>query len=193
MELDLHPDDLQRLAQKEVQSIIDDYVRLQHPSTRNRTYLNEAFLNARDALFDSTFLFSTFKTEENQDMSMQDLLDICMSDDTMKLPVLQKYCVTAAHDFWKERPLNTLKVTDDVTFDGHSYHVFHSEDETYIDFDDQIIYCNKKDSTLHQEQFMKLLMQLVAFHLELKVPQKTLIEFGGAVFRLLRMNDAFRK
>lgn len=194
-EFDAH--DVQRLHEMILKQAMEDYVKLQHPRTRSKQYLQEAFQHAVDMLFDSTYRFLYLKNDDGGELSLAEMMTTILHKETVDLNKLRNHLIKDAEMFWAAKDIKTLDIPDDIVVDGHIYMVLPIEDDAIedsyrIDYDKKEIYLNKNSSdSTNQEALCLAMIELVAHHDDVKVSGVALDRLGRGLFRLLRMNNCF--
>lgn len=185
--------DYQKLLGMVLRQAMDDYVKLQHPQFRSKKYLQEAFDHAVDMLFDSDYRFLCIKNDEEECMTLKELVGEVLETGSVETDKLKNYLVDESVRFWETKVLRTVYIPDSLIVDGHVYSVIHTEDDDpSINYEDKMIYINKKsDNSDNQEAFVLLVAEAIAYHNELTIAQKTLRKFGSSLFRCLRINSCF--
>ncbi len=190
----LEPVDHKKLLEMILKQTMDDYVKLQHPRMRERKYLEETFLEANDMLFDPEWRFMHLENEDGDKMNLQMMLTGILGKENLDVRLLQNRLISDAETFWMNKNLHTIKIPEVVVIDGHIYSVFHSMDVEghHIEYDSKEIHLNKDTAdSENQEEFCRMLVELVAHHTEVRMPGAQLDKFARGFFRLLRMNDCF--
>lgn len=185
-------DDRSKLFYHIIYQALEDYTKLQHPSMRRKRYLEEAFCHANDMFFDETFQFLQITNDDGQHMGFQEMLTELFAH-TVPIKRLQEYLVTTAKEHWEGRALNTIKIPENVIMDGHCYVVNQEVDEEpHIKFDEKIILLDKTQTdSYNQEEFCRLLIQIVCLHEEVPMSKSNMDKLGRGLFRMLRLNDCF--
>lgn len=186
--------DLNKLMYSVLTHAMDDYVKLQHPKTRTKKYMQEAFNSAVDMFFDKEFCFEHFLDDEGKQISFKEFVSQLMSDDRIDLEKIKQRVINDAHSFWQNKFIYTIEIPESLIYNGHVYSVLHVEDneDAFVDFDNKLILINKdSESSDNQELFMQLVLQVVSHHEDLKIPLVNMTKLGSALFRLLRMNSCF--
>jgi hypothetical protein len=193
----------QSLLKPLITQIMDDYIRLQHPSKREPVYLKEAFLTAIAALWDDDFTFAEFKNEKGEDMSFKEVLAARFGIENLSISEIHKIdlgpiqaeCIQEAKEYWLDKCLQVVELPDFLIFDGRSFSVWKSDDEEpHVDYKAMVIYVNPiEDEREMSEQFLQLSLEIAAYYRELKINKETLGEFSKAAYDLLRMNACFRQ
>lgn len=192
----------QSLLKAVISQVMDDYIRLQHPSRRDQHYLKEAFCSAIACLWDEDYeiewpqedkepvklsfkeiLASRFGIEE---LSQQEIHKI-------NLGLIQEECIREAKAYWLDKQLEVVTIPDFLIFDGRAFSIWRTDEESKIDYENAIIYIeDTNDSRELNQSFIRLTMELAAYYRGLKIKDELLDEFSDAWYELLRMNSCFR-
>lgn len=186
--------DLKRLMHAILKQAMDDYIKLQHPITRKKKYMQEAFDSAVEMFFDSEYSFMYVKDEEDNMMSLKDLVYELMGDDRVQVDKIKDHVINSARTFWENKFINTIDIPDSLVFDGHVYSVYHTDDndEANIDFKNKILTINKDSSCSEsQQQFIQMCMKIICYHEEYKISASVIDKLGNSVFKLMKMNSCF--
>lgn len=185
--------DRQTLLWAILRQAMDDYIKLQHPRTRRKKYLEESFEHAVDMLFDSDYRMLYVKNEDGEDMALKDLVAEILNDDRTNLKQFKSKLIDDTLAFWETKQVHTLDIPSNLIFDGHVYSIQqHNDPEPIIDFLNKIIYLNKDASdSENQEKFVIIALQVAAYHQDWSISKNALEQMGKAIFRLLRMNACF--
>jgi hypothetical protein len=172
---------------------IDDYIKLQHPKFRKKKYLQEAFDSAVNMFFDSDFQFLHIKDPEGNFMSLKELASSILEDDRLDMEKIKIHVVSEARDFWETKMINTIYIPSTFIYDGHVYHVHHTdEDDTHIDLDKKIITLNKQtENSDNQQRFIETVIKLICYHEDIAISQKNIAKIGKGIFKMLRINSCF--
>lgn len=186
--------DLKRLMHAILKQAMDDYIKLQHPITRKKKYMQEAFDSAVEMFFDSEYSFMYVKDEEDNMMSLKDLVYELMGDDRVQVDKIKDHVINSARTFWENKFVNTIDIPDSLVFDGHVYSVYHTDDndEANIDFKNKILTVNKDSScSENQQQFIQMCIKIICYHEEYKISASVIDKLGNSVFKLMKMNSCF--
>jgi len=112
--------DWQMLLKGVITQIMDDYIRLQHPTRRNAHYLKEAFLSSIAALWDEDYEFDLFLDEDGKPLTFRHLLtnrfgiENLSHDEVHKidLGIIQNECIHEAKEYWLDKCLKVVEVPD---------------------------------------------------------------------------------
>lgn len=194
--------DWQALLKALISQIQDDFIRLQHPSRRDQTYLKEAFLSTIAALWDVDYTFTEFKNEKGEDMTFRQImaqrfgLEELSKDEIHKINLgpLQDECINEAKQYWLDKMLKVVTVPDFLIFDGRAFSVWRHEEETKVDYENMIIYLedNLEDREMN-EIFISKTMEIAAYYRDIKIKEDVLLDFSKAWYDILRMNGCFRE
>lgn len=186
--------DLRRLMRAILDQAIDDYVKLQHPTSRKKKYMQEAFESSVNMFFDETYTFMYLCDDDDDPMDFSEFIHKLMDDDRVEARKIRDHVVTLAKTFWDNKLVNTISIPSTVQYEGHVYQVRHTETarEFGVDFDNKIISINKSlRTTENQENFLLLCLKVVCFHEDIKIPLASLNKLSSSVFKLLKMNSCF--
>lgn len=186
--------DLKRLMHAILKQAMDDYIKLQHPITRKKKYMQEAFDSAVEMFFDSEYSFMYVKDEEDNMMSLKDLVYELMGDDRVQVDKIKDHVINSARTFWENKFVNTIDIPDSLVFDGHVYSVYHTDDndEANIDFQNKILTLNKDSSCSENQQLLiQMCMKIICYHEEYKISASVIDKLGKSVFKLMKMNSCF--
>lgn len=187
-------EDLKRLMHAILKQAMDDYIKLQHPITRKKKYMQEAFDSAVEMFFDSEYSFMYVKDGEDNMMSLKDLVYELMGDDRVQVDKIKDHVIDNARAFWQNKFINTIDIPDSLIFDGHVYSVYHTDDndEANIDFKNKTLTVNKNSScSENQQQFIQMCMKIMCYHEEYKISASLIDKLGNSVFKLMKMNSCF--
>lgn len=184
-------DDYKTLLYQIFKHALDDYVKLQHPRSRSRAYLQEALDAAVDMFFDSDYAMLYVMDSSGEPLTLKTLVQELIEDDTVDLEKVKQYVVDEAYNYWENREMNTLFIPDSFVFQGHVYSIFQTEDEPHIDFNSKVIHTCKEDTTENQEKFMQLIAQVIFYHEDIPMAGQKLDRIGKSIFQALRMNSCF--
>jgi hypothetical protein len=185
-------DDYRLLLFHVFRQALDDYVKLQHPKQRSRTYLQEALDAAVDMFFDSEYSMLSIEDPEGRPLTLKRMVQEMLDDDRVDLNLIKSHVVEQAYKHWENKTINVLFIPDSFVFQGHVYNVHHVEDEDWsIDFDEKIISIDKTSSTENQERFMQAVMQILFYHEDIPMARAKLDRLGKGLFQALRMNSCF--
>jgi len=186
--MEITQEDHRKLMSAILRQTIDDYIKMQHPRYRRRKYEREAFWSARDLLWDDDCVLN-IQDAEGLDMNLSSLCEAASDRDNVDIKNLRKYLIKQSQEYWKEKPVKTVEIPEDVVIEGHAYQVQQAED-TEIDFENKIILLDKLSPTA-EEEFMRAMVDLTCHHGEIKTSGKARKELGKALYRLLRINSCF--
>lgn len=193
--------DWQIILKAVITQIQDDFIRLQHPSRRNQTYLKEAFLSSIAALWDADYEFAEFKNEEDENMSFREVMAIrfgienLSKDEIHKIDLgpLQEECITEAKEYWLDKSLKIVDVPDFFIFDGRAFSTWRHSEESKVDYEEMIIYLEDlQDEKEFSEAFITLVTEIICYYRDIKIKQETITEIASGLYEALRMNACFR-
>lgn len=187
-------EDWKILLQAILQQGLDDYIKLQHPKHRRKKYIQEEFLNSIDMFFDPEYRFSLLKNDEEQDMSVLDLIGTIADNDIFDISTLQNWVINEADTYWSTKPMPIMRIPDTVQLFGHVYEVLHQENEEdySLDLDEKKIYLNKSNEfPVFQRIFLVATLQLICHHKDLKISVSSLRGLATGLHSVLTMNECF--
>jgi hypothetical protein len=189
--------DYRALLQNVLRQAIDDYIKLQPPNQRRRTYLQEAFQDAVDMLFDSEYRALNIKNPHGEDISLKELIQLALDKDSVspkQLAEFRESIIQQSLEFWENKDLNTLYIPRSLVIDGHVYTVVQDKtvEEYDIDFEDKIVFLSGDfdNSTTHQH-FIHVVALLMFHHTEISMSAKNIEAISKILFRTLKMNSCF--
>ena len=183
-------DDYQLLAEKVLLQAMLDFVRLQHPAHRDRRYLLEAFMDAADMFFDPDYLVGDFVDDEGNPVDLQGFLKIATDRERTDINKLHEYLRQNSLEHWlpKEKEI-LIKIPPIFTIKSIPWYSEHREQDGYdIDFDERIVYVNKK-SARGQQDFIEAMLDIIWDMLDIKIQAKKRHEFSELLYETLVIND----
>jgi hypothetical protein len=183
-------DDYQLLAEKVLLQAMLDFVRLQHPAHRDRRYLLEAFMDAADMFYDPDYVVGEFVDDDGNPVGLEGFLKIATDRDRTNISGLHKYLRRSSLEHWKPEEKEILvKIPSIFTVKSIPWYTEHHENDTHeIDFDERIVYINKK-TAIGQQQFVEAILDILWDILEVKIPGKARKEFSCLLYETLVIND----
>lgn len=187
---DTAKDDYQLLAEKVLLQAMLDYVRLQHPAHRDRRYLLEAFMDAADMFYDPDYLVGEFVDDAGNPVDLEEFLKVATDRDRTNIPGLHAHLRASSLEHWKPKEKEILiKIPPIFTIKSIPWYTEHHEKPGHeIDFDERIIYLNKK-TPQGQQDFVEAMLDIIWDLLELKVAAKKRKEFAELLYETLVIND----
>jgi len=185
--------DYRTLARETLFQAMRDYTSLQHPKTRRRKYLQEAFESAVDLFFDPDFTLMSFEDGFGEDMTTEEFVRIATGFARADVEKLKTHLIETSLAFWDKKEMKTVEIPDTIVIEGHIYYVEHvSSPDVELDLDSKRIYLNRdaKDSE-NQERFVVAVMELTMHHQEVRLSAAKRKDIARAWFRTLRMNNCF--
>lgn len=185
--------DYRKLLQNLLMQAVDDYIKLQHPAYRRKTYLEEAFLSAVDMFFDAEYQFSNFKTNENTYMALKDLVSEALQTEDPDIEKFKANLIEKTKDFWHEHRAKTIYILDFVSIEGHTFETKHFEIESFeVDWDNKIIMLNKLPCFENEKTFMRAITHVALELNEMDRSYEDTLKLSGIFFNLFKTNDALR-
>ncbi len=194
MEFDpIEPEDLNKLTIQVFRQALEDYVHLQHPSTRVKKYVHEAFLSAVDLFWDPTYRLDLFKDENNDPMDLEEFLKLASDRSNLDLEAFTKYIQDQSTIYWSNKLVNTITIPDIMMICNTPYDVSHIDEEQFkVDYDNRVLYINKKPSEVNNIRFVTAILEIICFHQDLRVNKTAQKELGNKFYNVLKMNNSFR-
>ncbi len=175
---------------------IDDYVKLQHPASRNRKYLQEFYLTAIAFLFDDTYTLENIKNGFNEDMSVPDLISEVMDTDKPNMKRLRQYAINQTKEYWENKNMPVIDhIPDTVCISGETYMVQHAHISSFaIDHEAKTIVLDKHTSDTNKTNFLKACMTVIIEQEDLsnaKITAAAVSKLTKALAWLLKVNNCF--
>lgn len=173
---------------------LDDYIKLAHPSARTKKYLQEHYLTAVDSIFDPEYRFAFIKNDENQDISMAEVIGEILGSEQAPIQDLQKYAVERARDYWEQKTVpNVLDTIPDTVFiAGHTFNIEHAHIKRFtIDPDTKTITLDKKPTQENQRNFLEAVLSAIVLVLDMNLKASVVRELTKALYTVLKVNDCF--
>jgi hypothetical protein len=184
--------DYQLLAEKVLLQAMMDYVRLQHPNSRDRKYLTEAFMDAADMFWDPEYRIGPFTNDDGKPMDVMEFLKLAADRERVDLQGLQKHLKAQSYTHWKPLERDIMTIPDVLTIKAEPWYVEHEETTEYtIDFDERRIFLNKKEHC-GQIALLTAVIDILWDDLGVKTSARKRREFAEALYQTLVMNDNFR-
>lgn len=183
--------DYKKLLISVLNQAIDDYIKLQHPSYRRKTYMQEAFLNAIDMFFDETYQLEAFVDEDSEHLSLNKLITEALGIESPDIKAFQEYIIKTTRDFWYANRAKTIYIPDTVSIEGHVFDIKQS-DTTSIDFKNKAIFLNKEITTENEQNFLKTVLTVAYQITKTDISETDLQKQSNILFNLFKVNDTFR-
>lgn len=166
---------------------MDDYVKLFHPRTRSKVYLQEAFDNAVGLFFNPDYRLENIWDQEGNNISLVGMIKEVSGLSSFDLKLLRQHLASQAKDYWGKRLVDSIEVPDTLVLpNGYVYRVVHAY-RVEVDRDNLVIYCSREDTPKAKEEFFQVLLELLLENYDVST------ELGKAFYRLLSMNNCFIK
>lgn len=176
---------------------IDDYIKLQHPATRTKKYLQEAYLTAIAFLFDSDYELEHVVDGFNDPMSTEALVKEILESEKVDLEAMRKFAISETIKHWTEKDMKVFNtIPDTINICGSTYEIRHQEvkfTETSlppVDTDKKIIHINKTASTA-EVQLTEAVMIALCLELDVGVTNIEVKDLSKYLHLLLKMNNCF--
>lgn len=195
--------DWESLLKGVINQVMDDYIRLQHPSKRDQIYLKEAFASAISCLWDEDYIIEWPSIEEDEilSISFREILNHRFGlteinrDEAHKINIglIQEECISNAKKYWIDKNLEIINIPDFLVFEGRAFSIWKTEEESNVDFDNMIINLKDIDDARVQNiEFIKLSLKIGCYYKDSSIKEKQLEELAEITYELLRMNSCFR-
>lgn len=185
-------DDWKILLTNILRNAMDDYIKLQHPLHRDKTYLQEAFETAVEMLFDDDYRMQYVQDYEDQDMSLQNLLNEVLITEDVKVEKLRDFMVLAAKEHWEHKEMNTINVPNMFVVEGHVFTVIDKYGEYEVDYDEKELYIDLESLNVEQE-FVIALCEILCDRLDSKISKRNREDIARGLYRTLKVNGAFQE
>jgi hypothetical protein len=199
----------QRLIKGVLKNLMDDFIRLQHPSARDEQGCKEAFQMSLAALYDIDYRISWPGPEGTDlELSFRELLAQRFGLDNIdrreiqriNIDPLRKELIQEALAYWKNRKTSIVDPPDFISYKGESYSVWPvsgAKDDTSIDTEACIAYVltdkDKPRGPKFQHEFLRATFMLVNEKEDLSLTEDQIEELSKAYYEILRMNGCFRQ
>ena len=196
--------DYQRILKGVIKGVMDDFVRLQHPSARDEPFIKESFQMALAVLYDDDWTTDWPGAHGTKmELSFREILfhrfglDNINRREIQKLDInpLREELIAEAKEYWLNRKLSIVEPTDFITFDGEAYTVWPvpQDDESSIDSESKIIYVRKPGTDKEYSlEFIKMALSLINEIRSVNLTEKQIEVLTPALWELLRMNNCIR-
>jgi hypothetical protein len=182
------------LLRQILRQTIEDYVKLQHPTWRNKKYLHEAWLDSVDMFFDSEYRFAEIKNSEGECMNLKEFLKSITGVTRYSISELQNFVIQEAAKYWKTKESLMFFLPEQLQVEGNVYSLLHSDAAGYnIDYDKKEISLNKRDQLLAQKLLLSICFELTCYHNDIALSKDKRNQLGDGLFRLLQINDGFKE
>lgn len=175
-------EDYKKIIAGIIDQSMDEYVKLQHPKFRKKTYLYESFASSFDIFFDPDYTFLYFIKADGTNMTTQDMLSVILTTATPELTVIQDHLIAKAAEYWDKKYMKTITLPDCFIFKGHTYALEHTKEQPSIDHVAKIIRMDRKQSLKNEKQFLKFAFEIASIYSsELSPPE--------VMYEILKMNQ----
>lgn len=176
---------------------IDDYVKLQHPITRKKKYLQEAYLTSIAFLFDSDYELAHVFDDYNDTMSTENLVKEILESEKVDLTKMREYAIAETIKYWTEKEMQIFDhIPDTINLVGKVYEIHHEElkqgDTSLppVDIESKIIRVNKT-SKKGQTQLIEAIFVALCLELDVGMTNIELKELAKHFHLLLKINNCF--
>jgi hypothetical protein len=195
MEFDpIEPEDLNKLAVQVFRQALEDYIHLQHPATRIKKYVHEAFLSSVDMFWDPDYRLDLFKDENGEAMDLETFLKLASDRSNLDLEAFTRYIQDQSETYWRNKYVNTITIPDIMMVCNTPYDISHiDEDQFRVDYDNRVLYINKKPLEANHMRFCAAILEIICFHTDLRVSKAAQKELGHKFYDVLKMNNSFKE
>lgn len=187
------PADLNTIAVQVFRQALEDYIHLQHPSTRTKKYIQEAYLSSIDMFWDPTYRIDAFKNDEGNPMNLEEFLLLAASRENLDIEAFHQFLLKETVTYWKDKLVNTVVIPDVMTICAVPYDISHTEDPYRVDYDNRVLYINKLPGEENNHEFLAAVIEIICFHKDLRVAAATRKSLGTAIYETLKLNNSFRE
>lgn len=184
--------DLTKIAVQVFHQALEDYIHLQHPSTRIKKYISEAFLSSIDLFWDPEYRLDIFLNENSEPMNLKEFLCLASNRENVSLENFYTHLETSSKNFWKGKLLNTITIPDVAMICQKPYNIVHAEKNGKIDFNTRTIFCNRKPAEDNNIFFIRMILTAIAYEKDLSIKQSLLNQLSDDFYETLKMNNSFR-
>lgn len=185
--------DLRTLLVGIIGQVIDDYVKLQNPTTRTKKYLQEHYLTAIDFLFDCEYELAHIPNGTNGNMNVKELLSEVLDSDYPDTNKLREYAIQQTKKYWEDRDLAVLDhIPDTVCISGHTFDVRHAYITGYVvNTGDHTITLDKENKESNQLNFLQAMLEAITMLEDVPVKRTLLRLLAKETYWVLKTNNMF--
>lgn len=184
--------DYKDLIKAVVDNAIVDYIKLQHPSNRNKKYLEEGFLSAIHMFFDEDYVFEAFLSpNEDKNLTTKDLLSIMIGSNNTSVQKAQEHAITESINYWWDKNFHDLKIPSKVTILGKVWFIHYSE-LLKVDHDKLKIYLPIK-KVGSDRLYIRAVLEIILKELDIVFDTSKFDDLLKAIYLFLKVNNAFPK
>lgn len=185
-------EDLRKIAVAVFGQTIDDYIRLQLPSSRRKKYIHESYLEAVEMFWDPHYRLGSFLNEEGQPMSLEEFLLMATDRLNLDLEALYPFLIAKSKEYWSDKMNYEMKIPDVLVICEVPYHTEHTLDEGYtVSYEDRVISLDKYSSNEAFINFFTAILEIICFHQELRVSVAARKELGRYFYETLNRSEGF--
>lgn len=189
----VEPEDLNKLAQQVFRQTLEDYLHLQHPNTRTKKYIHEAYLSAVDMFWDPEYRLDAFTDENSEPLTLIKFMKLSADRENLDIHALRKYLMTETESFWKDKMTDTIAIPDTMIVCATPYDVSHIAESGFrIDYDERMLYINRKPSEVNNQEFLNALIEIICYHHDLRISKVNQRILGTAMYEILKINNSFK-
>lgn len=185
--------DLTKLAVQVFRQALEDYVHLQHPATRTKKYVHEAFLSAVDLFWDPEYRIDVFKGDKDESLNLEDFLKLAADRSNLDLEVFSTFLQDQSKSYWKDKLMTTITVPEIMMVCEVPYDIRHHAETYRVDYDNRIVFLNKKPAEDNYQEFFAALVEIICYHKDLKVSKSNIRILGAALYDIMKINNSFKE
>jgi hypothetical protein len=195
MEFDpVEAEDLNRLAIQVFRQSLEDYIHLQHPLTRSKKYVHEAFLSSIDMFWDPDYRLDLFLDDDSEPMTLEEFLKLASDRSNLDLEAFTKYIQAQSETYWRNKHVNTITIPDVMMVCNVPYDISHIDEDTFkVDYESRTLFINKRPGEANNMRFCTALLEIICFHEDLRVAKAAQKALGHKFYDTLKMNNSFRE
>ena len=187
--------DYKKLLTAILQQAIDDYVKLQHPKYRKKKYLQEAYLDAIDMLFDPEYRMLHVNNQYGKPMSLADMVSEVMGKEVSDLEKIKEYVIDQTLEYWDAKYIKTINIPETVQIVGHVFRVENIDGEVdllSIDYKNKIINLHTDLSKTKKEKlFVDAVVEITFYYSDIGIKRADLEKLKKMWFTTLKLNNCF--
>lgn len=185
--------DLTILATQVFRQCVEDYIHLQHPQTRTKKYIHEAFLSSVDMFWDPEYRLDVFLDEENNPMDIKSFLKLASDRENINMNAFLAFIKSQSITYWKNKYMDTISIPSFLMICNTPYDVRHKESLTFeIDYKNRIISLNKNSSEDNNIIFFNALIEIICFHEEIQIKKEIQKQLAKSFYETFKMNNSFK-
>lgn len=157
-----HPkEDYKKIVSAIIEQAMLEYIKLQHPKARKKKPMQEAFANAVDIFFLSSYTFKYFKNLDGSNKTLKDMLKIILDKSNPDLKEMKTYLIQSSILHWEKKYIPVVTLPSCFIFKGHVYVIEHTEDNWSVDHFEKSIKMNRKQNKANEKSFIKIIFSII--------------------------------